>query len=332
LMACMPKSVSDFKKYYASHLSKTLEPLEAQRKATLFALIQFGAIGLAVWILMETFLYHAYHEGKFGDVGFWLLSLFNFIGCVAGVGIPFSKKSRNYHATFKSAVIGGIIRWLAEGLEYFPYERIPDDNFNASGIYNHKPDRSSGTDLVRGTIDKTWIRFSLLHTEYKTTETDKDGHTETTWHTIFNGIFFVGDFNKHFNGHTLVVPASANKLMRMLTTPIFGGDKIIALENPEFGKRFQVFSSDQVEARYILSTSLMERLLTFVTKANNEVKISFVHSCVFIGISTGSRLFEPKYFRSIVSYSACERYFLFLNLAVGVVEDLNLNLRIWTKQ
>ncbi len=52
-------------------------------------------------------------------------------------------------------------------------------------------------------IGYTAVEFSQVHAQYKTesSRTDSDGHTETDehWHTIFKGIFFIADFNKHFN-------------------------------------------------------------------------------------------------------------------------------------
>lgn len=42
-----------------------------------------------------------------------------------------------------------------------------------------------------------------------------------------------------------------------------GRPDVVRLEDPEFEKIFVVYSSDEVEARYILSTSFMERLVEF---------------------------------------------------------------------
>ena len=47
----------------------------------------------------------------------------------------------------------------------------------------------------------------------------------------------------------------------------FGRLEEIELEDPEFMEHFRVYSTDQVEARYILSPSMMERLLAFRREA-----------------------------------------------------------------
>ena len=43
-------------------------------------------------------------------------------------------------------------------------------------------------------------------------------------------------------------------------------------------------------------------------------------------------MFEPKLFGSLLDFDLLQSYFEELRLLEGVVEDLNLNTRIWTKE
>jgi Protein of unknown function (DUF3137) len=105
--------------------------------------------------------------------------------------------------------------------------------------------------------------------------------------------------------------------------------QIIRLEDPKFSKYFTVYSNDQIEARYVLSTSLMERLVRFRKKANRQVYISFVESMIYIAIPYQEDLFEPKLFSTMLNFNPIRDYFENLQLMIGIVEDLNLNRRIW---
>ena len=51
-----------------------------------------------------------------------------------------------------------------------------------------------------------------------------------------------------------------------------------------------------------------------------------------IAIEQKKNLFETRLFKSIVDYEFIEENVRFLILMAGVVEDLNLNTRIWTKE
>ena len=153
---------------------------------------------------------------------------------------------------------------------------------------------------------------------------------------IITFIVFVADFNKHFKTHTLVLPDTAEKLFgkigQNLQSMSFTRGELIKLEDPEFEKEFCVYGDDQIEARYILSPALMQRIVEFKRKWNTKVYLSFKDSKVYIAIKLNKNLFVTRLFKSIVDYAFIEENVRFLVLLIGIVEDLNLNTRIWTKQ
>ena len=100
----------------------------------------------------------------------------------------------------------------------------------------------------------------------------------------------------------------------------------------EFEKEFVVYGTDQVEARYILSTALMRRILEFKRKMKVPVCISFVNSNLYMAIGIKKNLFEPRVLRTILDFEMVRDYLEDVILAVGIVEDMNLNTRIWTKE
>ena len=103
------------------------------------------------------------------------------------------------------------------------------------------------------------------------------------------------------------------------------------MEDVAFEKEFVVYGDDQIEARYILSTSLMERILAYKKKSNRPIRFSFIGNKVHVAISYKKALFEPRLFRSLLSFKPIQEYFEDLSLAIDLVEDLNLNTRIWKK-
>lgn len=82
-------------------------------------------------------------------------------------------------------------------------------------------------------------------------------------------------------------------------------------------------------SRYILSTNLMSRLVEFNKKAGRKVYLSFVDGFVYIAIPYRHNLFEPRLFKSMMSFIPLKEYFQDLQLMIGIVEDLNLNRRLW---
>ena len=105
--------------------------------------------------------------------------------------------------------------------------------------------------------------------------------------------------------------------------------ELVKLENPEFEEHFVVYSTDQQEARYILSSQIMERILWFKQKTDQRIYMSFRKKHVYVGISGGNDRFEPSLFQTLLRNELFEQYITDIELVLGLVEDLNLNRRIW---
>jgi len=249
----------------------------------------------------------------------------------------YQKYTKGYVSEFKTKVIYKVIKFIDENLEYNPASCISRETYYASKLFQRSVDRYNGDDLVYGYVDKTKIVFSELHTEYESQHTDSKGHTSRQYHTIFRGIFFTADFNKNFIGETVVLPDTAQKMFgswlgNILQSWNFTRDQLIKLEDPEFERLFAVYGTDQVEARYILSTSLMQRIVEFKKKTRRDIRLSFINNKVYVAISYNKNLFEPKLFKTLLDFNVIREYYEDLMLAVSIVDELNLNTRIWSKQ
>lgn len=70
-------------------------------------------------------------------------------------------------------------------------------------------------------------------------------------------------------------------------------NKQISLEDVKFAKKFKVFSEDEVEARYLVTTAFMERFLNLTTSFGaKKAKCAFFDDKVMFAISTRKNLFE----------------------------------------
>ncbi len=145
----------------------------------------------------------------------------------------------------------------------------------------------------------------------------------------------IADFHKNFHGQTLVLPDTAEKLFGFLGKKFqswnFTREQVVHMENADFEKEFVVYSNDQVEARYILSTSMIQRILDLKKKYNTKVYLSFINSKVFVAIYSDQNLFEPKFKESISNSDYIRTFYSELCDCLSIVDDLNLNTRIWSK-
>ncbi len=318
------KTINELWAYYNSDLLPDLQVMEDQRKE-----VAKKVRNLNIWCGIGVGL---------SVIFIWLIFPILSLLALIFVWIYYYKKyTKAYHTDFKSKVIYRVIKFIDKSLEYKPENCISTTDYYASKLFPRRCDRYKGDDYVYGNVGKTKLRFSELFTQYKTETRDSKGNRRTRWHTIFRGIFFIADFNKHFNGETMVLPDTAQKLFgnwlgNLFQSWNFTRDDLIKLEDPEFERLFVVYGTDQIEARYILSTSLMKRIVDFKKKTGKTIHLSFINNEIYVAVSYNKNLFEPKIFKTLLDFNVIREYYSDLQLALGIIEELNLNTRIWSKQ
>ncbi|MBN4000636.1 DUF3137 domain-containing protein [Nostoc sp. LPT] len=159
---------------------------------------------------------------------------------------------------------------------------------------------------------------------YKKFESEVIKNQFTRTSLIFKGLCFKAKFNKNLRTVTIVQPKVINANIHALN---HAKKQVIKLEDPEFAKFFTVYGDDQIEARYVLSTSL---IVNFRKKTNRNIYISFVDDMIYIAIEEAveNNIFYPNLYKSVLSFAPLREYFETLNLMLGIVEDLNLDKRI----
>lgn len=238
---------------------------------------------------------------------------------------------RKYINEFKDKVFSKIVAAINPGLTYNKSQYISKENFYASKIFTETANRYSGEDHISGMVGKTEIYFSEIEAKER-----RQGNKGRTYYvTFFKGLFMIADFHKNFNGHTLVLPDTAEKIFGFLGKKLqswnFSREQVVHMEDAEFEKEFVVYSNDQVEARYILSTSMIQRILEMKKKYNTSVYLSFINSKVFIALKQNQNLFEPDFKEKITNSDYIQKFYNELGACLSIVDDLNLNTRIWSK-
>jgi len=278
------------------------------------------------------------------QVGAWALAPLGIALLI--VGVAYASKASEWRNTFKTRVMTRLVKLFHPSLNYYPNRAIAKQEYRLSMLFHNSPDpdRYRGEDYIEGVIDKTDIRLSELHTEYRQVTYDSKGNRREYWVTIFRGLFISADFHKHFHGITLVLPDTEQSWLGGLgqwlqsISAKLGNQpgELVKMEDPEFERLFKVFSTDQVEARYILTPNMIRRIVEFRNRTQSQVRVSFIASRVFVAIPTSHNHFEPPSLLApadkLLDPATLAQYFEELKFALAVVDELNLNTRIWTKR
>lgn len=260
------------------------------------------------------------------------------IGVVVGVVfiIRGANRSRKFLREVKWHMMRGLLDAIQPGMQYDPDRGISKEMFRAARLFSESADRYESEDLIRGRVGETDIMLSEVHAQYRSTSTDSKGRTRTTYHTFFRGLFLMADFHKHFSGTLRVMPGYSGLLggigRALAGFRPFSAEKVVQLEDPEFDEMFIVYGSDDIEARYILSPSMMRRILDLRRRWNDQVRLSFFESSVCLAISHKNNLFEPSLKTPVGCGTQLGRIASEVRTCLDLVEDLSLNTRIWSKE
>lgn len=322
------KKLSEITDYYYSDLAPVIKELDKKRQRVKHRILfyySFVAVfltGGAYYILTLS------NEPDYFMIGVWYVVLM-----MVSFGVVMALLSKDYVKEFKQKVISPLIKFIDPHLHYDPERYIPESLLRYSGIVTSQIDRYGGNDYVSGEIDGVFIEFSDVKAQQR--REDSEGHVEYV--TIFEGVLLKAEFPKHFHSRTYVFPDTSEKKFGSLIGRLLQADstsygKLIRMDNPEFEKEFVVYGGDAIEAHYILTQSMMQRMLEFKKRVAHEVAFSFVGGEMFVAVYYDKDTLEPSIFGSLLDYKIAKEYIDTLYYALGIVEELKLNQKLWSKR
>lgn len=308
----------NFANVYYSKIAHELAPFEKERQ-NLWLLLTIITIIVVVFILFLIFVAKIYtHEDS---IEMLLFIGFGYFAITGFFVHRFKRKVKNkiYKKLFdivglkyvigKSSEDAGIIGQLKERMHLV---------CEYSSIY-HRHDSIDVDDVIVG--DYNGLDFSLSDSNiYYITGSGKNRRRVD----VFNGIFIATNINKKFKGETII------KKDAWLQPKTIANKQAVKLEDIEFEKVFEVYSTDQIEARYILTTAFMRRLLDYKKKKKNiqiEMVISnnmMLKENVFLFIHTKKDNFEITVTKSILDKDMFYGVLMDIVDALEIISELKL--------
>lgn len=309
---------NDLKSQFETYVQETNIEQQANYNKLKNNLLNFGIIYVAIVF--------------FAGLAYWLMPSFDnpkllLVPILTGLlvfiypAVSYTNRKKQLTNSYIQQVVYPIFKTLHPAMEYQKEYYVPQSIFAASELFK-RTDRYNGEDLFQGQHGDTAFRFSEVHAEERYTTTDSDGNTQVKYRTIFKGIFLVADFNKHLNAKTFVYTSGWKWSFKY---------KRVKLENPEFEEIFNVYGSDQIEARYVLTPKIMERMVMLHDKFQRNMWFSFNENHMYAALDTPRDYFEIDIAKE-ASFELVENFLTEVQAVIDVIDELDLNLRIWTKQ
>ena len=156
---------------------------------------------------------------------------------------------------------------------------------------------------------------------------------DSVWETDFNiydsfqGVIVDFEYKKNIKGHTIIFENSEeNKLVKLFLAK---GYEKVALEDVNFNKKFSVYTTDQVEARYVLTTSFMERFNQLNQCFKSKyIRASFLDGKLILAIQSNEDLFKLGSLIKGVNKDLLNKMMIELNSILDIAEKLNLSNKV----
>lgn len=269
-----------FDEYYRSNIYPLMLEKEKVRKVCLSNFYKLVAISTVILPLVISLAY--YLVNKYDETGEWFTFILYAIIAISAFIMrgPFVF----YKKMVKNDIMGCFIKFF-DGFGYEPEKGLTSYDIRDSYIFPAFSEIKAD-DCFRGSYNGVGIRIC----EEKLEQHYQDSRGKRSKKVVFLGIVLELDMNKNFKYHTFVT-----KDRGILNR--FGGQKgfeRVALEDVVFEKEFEAYSQNQIEARYLLTTAFMERMLKLKELYKGKsIQFSFQDSKVLIAIDTKENMFEP---------------------------------------
>ncbi len=269
-----------FSKFYQRELAPWLdERIDRHKKAKTFALIIAG-VAVVLFALL-VWAYGAF-EVELHEFSIELVIAL-VLGYWAGAFFLVTMKLRSLKDEVKDHLLTKVCGFM--GLSYSLEPRdFPFDHFGEAGLFPNYH-RKTLEDNIRGSHQG--VRFDLLECRL---ERRQQTNRSTTYVEVYHGILFHFAFKKNFQGRTLISrdTGTIGNFFKGI-----GKEDRVRLEDPRFEKMFEVYSTDQVEARYLLTPTFMERVMELAELfGKKSIELAFIGDHLLVSCRVAADHFE----------------------------------------
>lgn len=258
-----------------------------------------------------------------------LILFFCLLFWLSSKAVDIDRAQNEYNEFYKEVFIPALIKDIDESFTYSAYGGISQSEFDEAGIY--RPSTFYSEDSVRGVYKG--VKFSLCEVISHEREYPQINNKYVAIFILlkyafdkysdFKGSVLKCEFNKKFNGKTVAVSKDFNTK--------FLGEKEL-LDDVKFNENFRVFTTDKVEARYLLTPAFMGKL-NMIKAYKNTLKspsAAFMDNKFYLFCFSRRNFFEGRLFDKL-DIAKARREQRYVRQMLSVIDELNLSLDIYLK-
>ncbi|NNE57901.1 MAG: DUF3137 domain-containing protein [Hellea sp.] len=262
-----------FTAYYLNELFPALQVKELDRLAAYKKLRKWGPLAVMGVVVTGILLFLRFRHFMIPIISLIAAGFFYW-----GLREHFLKEVRSQT---KNHLVSGICKFI--GWQFSEKLEAPPDltPLVENGLLPKRYDRLKFEDKMWGNAHGADFEAFECHMERE----DKDSDGDSNWVTVFQGSIMALDFHRKFLGRTVVLRDKGffNRKKK-------AGMSRVGLVDPKFEKIFEAYGTDQVEARYLLTPTFMQRLVDLENSVDGKnIRFAFLDDLLLIAVETPNR-------------------------------------------
>jgi Protein of unknown function (DUF3137) len=217
-------------------------------------------------------------------------------------------KAKAARSQSRNQITARFAKALGSRFMILPNGGISEADFVESHLFNGLLRSFHGSNHLRGQVGQVKLELSEIHVRTET------GQRQAR--ALFDGLWIIATFPNSFRTKTLIQPVTDD------LESVQPGFRTVKLEEGAFTRLFDVRAEDSVEAQYVLSSRLLNRIKDFHDDGERDAFFAFHDQRLQIGIAQAN-LTGPAFAQALLEA---------LDLTVGLVRELEANTFIWNRQ
>ncbi len=246
------------------------------KQGQMFVLASIGGVVLLIVL---------FHQGMLSAYPLWMIILLGLIplaGLVHGIR-NWILAHRDYRKGIKSKAIRALFQNEDLDWTYSSNDYLPQRDFDSSKLFRLRPTSYGGKHLVTGTFEGIPFELSYLNCSRGS------GKHRTI---VFNGVLFRIKLPTQVNGTTVILPDTAQRVFgkaigkKLQSWSSASNMQLVYFENqPEFEKKYVVYSSHEPSARKTLHPKALQDLVQLHQQYPSSLKFSVQQNGISVAIS-----------------------------------------------
>ena len=333
------KTKRQLRDYYHTKLQEEIHNIKRISTSAQYPDSFYNQITLFFLVLGIVLIYIAFNlpikEGD--DYLFGTIFFFGMISLVSS-SMPIAIKNENVDnkkdakkKQYENTVLKKLIHYMDSPLSFHPSRSISKRQaINTHLLDEIRLKRYSGENLCIALINNIKVEFSEIHSIIN----QNNLNTQTSYR---NDMLLIAEFPRSFSSKLFILPDKNKEVYpgligSWLQNNNFTDKNVIKMDNIEFERYFFIYGNDDIEARYILTHTVMEQLLKIRKKSTSDISISFSGGKMNI-------LFPNFGYKNMINSSSNIEHFEYIRPYIDIIYSildmislLKLDDKIWNKK